>query len=226
MQIQTKITYNSASKFSYSISGLGDAYLIATKTWGNKNKGKDAISFGIKFPLNNSDNKSNNAISLPLAYQTTLGTTDFILGYSTQVKTWSFAFAAQIPIANNNTNSFISPLTEPLKNFISTKELTRNSDILIRATKVFETSKTINIRLGGLAIYHLGNDSYKDISGAKIEIKESTGLTFNINAGFNFKLNNKLSFDLLIASPVVVRKARPDGLTRSFVIVPELKWNL
>ena len=78
-QIQAKVTYNNANKYGYSISGLGDGYVIGVKSWDNKHKGKNAINFGLKFPLNNADNKSNGTI-LPLAYQSTLETTDLIVG--------------------------------------------------------------------------------------------------------------------------------------------------
>ena len=223
-QIQAKITYNNASKDGYSIGGLGDGYVIGVKSWSNKHQGKNAINFGIKFPLNNADNKSNGT-SLPLAYQSTLETTDLIVGYATQSKTWSFAAAAQIPLSQNNSNSFITPITEPLKNYVSTRQLNRKADVLLRATKKFETSKSLVFRASGLIIYHLGNDSYTDLSNTQIEIKESDGITFNINGGVNYKLSSKLSLDLLIGIPLVVRTIRPDGLTRSLVIVPELKWN-
>ena len=146
-------------------------------------------------------------------------------GYATQNKTWSFAAAAQIPLSQNNSNSFISPITEPLKNFVSTRQLNRKADVLLRATKKIEANKSLVFRASGLIIYHLGNDSYTDLSNTKIEIKESDGLTFNINAGMNYKFSNKLSIDLLVGIPLVVRTIRPDGLTRSLVIVPELKWN-
>jgi hypothetical protein len=223
-QIQAKTTYNKVDKYGYSVSGLGDAYVTGIKFWNNKHKGKNAVNFGIKFPLNNADNKSNGT-SLPLAYQTTLETTDLIIGYVSQRKTWSFAAAAQIPLVQNNSNSFISPTTDHLKSFVSTRQLNRKTDVLLRATKKFEANKSLVFRASGLIIYHTGNDSYTDLSNNKIEIKESNGLTLNFNAGMNYKLSNKLSLDLLVGIPLVVRTIRPDGLTRSFVIVPELKWN-
>lgn len=223
-QVQAKITYNNASKNGYSIGGLGDGYVIGVKSWGNKHQGKNSVNVGLKFPLNNADIKSNGT-SLPLAYQPTLATTDLIIGYATQVKTWSFAAATQIPLSQKKSNSFISPTTEPLKNFVSTRELNRKADVLLRATKKYEASKLLVFRASGLLIYHLGNDSYTDLNNNIIEVKESNGITLNLNAGMNYKLSNKLSFDLLVGFPLVVRKVRPDGLTRSFVIVPELKWN-
>ncbi len=223
-QLQAKITYNNVSKYGYAVSGFGDGYLIGIKSWNNKHQGKNAVNFGIKFPLNNADNKSNGT-SLPLAYQTTLETTDLIVGYTTQSKTWSFAAAAQIPLIQNNTNSFISPTTDHLKSFVSTRQLNRKADVLLRATKKFDANKSLVFRASGLIIYHLGNDSYTDLANNTIEIKESGGVTFNINGGLNYRINDKLSLDILVGIPLVVRTVRPDGLTRSFVIVPELKWN-
>lgn len=221
-QLQVKATYNSASKNNYSISGIGDLFIVGTKTYNNKNGSKILLNAGLKLPLGNEDSKSNGT-SLPMAYQSTLGTVDAIAGITYQKNNWDVSAAFQIPLTKNNKNSFITPLIgSDLNNFVSTRMFNRKSDMLLRATKSFKVSDKINMSYGTLAIYHLGNDSYTDNSGKVNTINDSEGLTLNLNLSLNWKLSNKMSINFITGTPVVVRKSRPDGLTRSFVFIPEL----
>ena len=68
-----------------------------------------------------------------------------------------------------------------------------------------------------LPIYHLANDKFTDIDGIEQEIEGSQGLTFNWNLYFDYPLNDLQNLQLSVGAPFVVREARPDGLTRSFV---------
>ena len=183
------------------------------------------LNYGFKFPLGSEDYKQG--ISLPLAYQSTLGTIDFITGLTLQVKQWNFSTALQIPLTKNNKNSFISPNPpSEFSNFVSTRLFNRKTDLLFKASRDFNVSDKVNISTGALAIYHLGNDSYTDNSGVVYAINGSSGFTININTALNWKISNKVSFNLNIGAPIVVRKARPDGLTRSFVAIPEFIFKL
>ena len=228
-QLQVKATYNSASKNNYSIADFGDLFVVATRAYNNKNGGKILMNAGIKFPLGNEDNKSNNQ-SLPMAYQSTLGTVDAIAGITYQKNNWDFSAAIQIPLTKNNKNSFIQPLTAPfideLGNFSSTRKFNRKADVLLRAAKSFMVSNKVNISTGALAIYHLGNDAFTDNTGKVNTINNSEGLTLNLNLALNWTISNHVNFNLITGAPVVVRKSRPDGLTRSFVFIPELIFKL
>ncbi len=225
-QLQVKATYNSASKNSYSISTIGDLFLIASKSIANKNGSKTIFNAGLKLPLGNEDSKSNGQ-SLPLAFQSTLGTVDFITGITYQNKNWDFSTALQIPITKNNKNSFITPNNNSnLNQFVSTNQFSRKADVLIRATKNNKISNKINLSFGALTIYHLGNDTFIDGAGKTNTITQSEGLTLNLNLSFNWSISDKVSLNFTTALPAVVRKSRPDGLTRSFVFIPELTWKL
>jgi hypothetical protein len=74
-----------------------------------------------------------------------------------------------------------------------------------------------------LPIYHLSNDKYTNNLGIENEIKGSQGLTLNGNAYLDYEINNKNALQLNVGMPFVVRDARPDGLTRSFVVNLEYK---
>ena len=225
-QLQVKANYNSASKNNYSISGIGDLFIVGTKTYNNKNGSKILLNAGLKLPLGNEDSKSNGT-SLPMAYQSTLGTFDVIAGITYQKNNLDVSAAFQIPLTKNNKNSFITPLIgSDLNNFVSTRMFHRKSDMLLRATKSFKVSNKINMSYGTLAIYHLGNDTYTDNSGKVNTINNSEGLTLNINLSLNWKLSDNMSINFITGAPAVVRKSRPDGLTRSFVFIPELIFKL
>jgi hypothetical protein len=225
-QLQVKTTYNSASKNNYSVSDIGDLFIVGTKSFNNKNGSKTLINAGIKLPLGNDDKKSNGQ-SLPMAYQSTLGTVDAIVGLTYQKNNWDFSAAVQIPFTTNNKNSFTTPLIgSELNNFVSTRMFNRKADMLIRAAKSFTISEKVNISYGALAIYHLGNDAYTDNSGKVNTINNSEGLTLNLNVALNWKISNAVSLNLITGVPAVVRKSRPDGLTRSFIFIPELIFKL
>jgi len=80
---------------------------------------------------------------------------------------------------------------------------------------------------GLLGIYHLGEDSYIDgsISNKPILLKGSSGLTLNGTLSVFYKVNQKISLGIVSGTPFVVRDIRPDGLTRKFVVSPELTIN-
>ncbi|MGB8193763.1 MAG: hypothetical protein WCF67_17660, partial [Chitinophagaceae bacterium] len=106
----------------------------------------------------------------------------------------------------------------------SSNDFNRKGDVLLRSAYNFMLHKKLNVHAGLLAIYHLAEDTYIDanISNSPISIKGSKGTTLNITAAANYALNNKISIGLSGGIPLIVRDVRPDGLTRHFVIAPEL----
>jgi hypothetical protein len=56
-----------------------------------------------------------------------------------------------------------------------------------------------------------------DENNIENEIEESNGLTININLFLDYNISQKSSLNLSHGSPIIVRKVRPDGLTRSFI---------
>lgn len=68
-----------------------------------------------------------------------------------------------------------------------------------------------------LPIYHLSNDKFTDIDGIVQEIEGSEGLTLNWNVYFDYSIKDNQNLQLILGAPFIVRDARPDGLTRSFI---------
>ncbi len=227
-EIQARITANNASGKLGSAFGLGDLFLNATHTLTSASKWKTSVLIGTKLPLNNS-NLLANGKSLPMQYQSSLGTVDAIAGISTTNNKWLLATAVQLPLTHHNGNTFL-PLAfgsaDALK-FPPSNSFNRKADVLLRANYEISSNKKSTLNVGLLGIYHLANDSYKDpfLSANYIDIVDSKGLTLNATIAASFVLSKKVTLGFLAGSPLMVRKVRPDGLTRSFSINTDLIFN-
>ena len=94
----------------------------------------------------------------------------------------------------------------------------RKPDILLRATYSIKTpNNKFTIKPNLLFIYHLGEDRFENIFGKSETLVGSDGLTINGNLISAYNIDKQNGIELSIAAPFVVREARPDGLTRSFV---------
>nr|NQU90430.1 hypothetical protein [Bacteroidota bacterium] len=88
------------------------------------------------------------------------------------------------------------------------------------------TGRRIRITPSLLPIYHLANDKFTDADGIEKEIANSHGLTLNGNVYFDYNLNGKSGLQISVGAPFFAREARPDGLTRSFVLNLEYRIKL
>ncbi len=185
------------------------------------------LSTGVKIPLQNAG-KTKNSLPLPMDYQASLGTFDFLLGVDYNVKQWMFAIGLQQPLSQNK-NQFLAtayPSTSPLSKFNSTKSFKRAGDVLLRASYSYKATDKFTITPSLLPIFHIGNDSYVDGGGVKRTINNSSGATINGNVFLNYAISNKAAIELVLGAPFAVREQRPDGLTRKFVAGLELKLSL
>lgn len=174
------------------------------------------FTMGTKIPLSRGNRKLNGH-SLPMDYQSSLGTVDIIAGVSFEIKKSKWAVAFQQPVTQNE-NEF-TPAEFPstaLQAFPSTYRFKRKGDVLIRASYPFSLKK-LTVAPGVLAIYHLGNDKYT-MDNEEKEIKGSNGFTVNLAFFLDYKLNEKNGFHFNIGSPIVYRQVRPDGLTRKVIL--------
>ena len=226
--ISAKLTSAIANGDFGTRGNIGDAFL--TGNYKFKNKFSDlegaktwSLLFGVKIPLTSSNDKINN-VSLPMAYQASLGTFDFIGGVNLTYKKWDFNTAVQIPLSDNK-NSYISNFFVTDK-YATTNLFERKSDVLFRTTYRIKTkNEKFTFKPNALFIYHLGEDSFQNIYGQRETIVGSDGLTINGNIIVSYKLNKKSYLETSIASPFVVRKERPDGLTRALTLGLSYKVN-
>lgn len=226
--LQAKLTSNYASGNLGSAFGLGDLFVNATYTAPSKTSWESSFLIGTKLPLSNSNLKVNNK-SLPMQYQSSLGTVDAIAGYSITNNKWLFATALQLPLSGYNNNNFL-PIyfnTAEASKYPPSNNFNRKPDVLLRANYEVAANKKSTINVGLLGIYHVGNDTYinANISNNPITIKGSEGLTLNATAAATFSLSKKVNVGFLVGTPLVVRDVRPDGLTRSFTLSTDFIFN-
>ncbi len=212
--LDAKLTTLSQSGNDISTFGLSDIFIN-----GNYQVGQRALfTLGAKFPLSDA-NKMKDGRSLPMDYQSSLGTLDLVAGFGYTLGRLQLVAAIQQPLTQNN-NGFLAeeyPLDSPLRDFQSTNEFQRSGDVLLRASYPFNVGQKLKIIPSLLPIYHLANDKFTDIDGVEQEIEGSQGLTLNWNIYFDYPINDNQSLQLILGAPLVVRDARPDGLTRSFI---------
>ena len=218
----TKVTFSSANGSFGTRAAFGDGYLIGNYAFAAKNKTQWSVLVGSKIPFTTSNLKING-YSLPLDYQSSLGTFDLFLGTNLSYKKWDFNAAIQIPVFNNNKNSYFAEYSGT-DDFPTTNLFERKSDALFRATYTLNTkNQKFTFKPNVLFIYHIGEDSFENNFGKREIILGSKGLTINGNLVGTFNFSKQKSIELSLASPFVVRDIRPDGLTRSLVLALQYK---
>ncbi|MFZ9980434.1 MAG: hypothetical protein ACO3FI_00230 [Cyclobacteriaceae bacterium] len=213
--IDAKLTSLAQNGNGVSEFGFSDVFI-------NTNyKASESVKFtlGAKIPLSKA-NKINDNLPLPMDYQASLGTYDLIFGVGYEFKKIQFVAALQQPLIQND-NQFIAadyPGNSELRTFQSTNKFERSGDILLRISYPLNIGSKLKFTPSLLPIYHLTNDKYTNESEVKQEIKGSQGLTLNGNAFLDYEINSKNILQLNMGLPFIVREARPDGLTRGFIV--------
>jgi len=206
-------------------NGVGDISFSVTQTLVKTKKLKFNITAGTKIATGKSDAEINN-LPLPMPYQTSLGTYDIILGTSLQYNKWNLGLGYQGVLSNKNENRFLhSAYTNnaDAQKYFESNFLDRGSDALLRIERSF-TLKKINLSAGLLGIYHLQESTLVNDSGNRVAIKNSDGLTLNITGNAQYNFSHRTGINLSLGFPAVVRKVRPDGLTRKFVLAAAFNY--
>lgn len=216
MTVSGKVVYSSITGPLASNAGLADAMFTVAYSFNDR----FTPMLGLKVPFNDANNM-HNGLPLPMAYQTSLGTTDLLAGFTYTFKNWGFALAWQQPIVQNNSGFIITdyPAGAIDSRYRSTNGFERRADVLARAY--------YNIRFGGkwlftpgiLPIYHVANDSWIDNTGQRTTIPGSRGLTLNTNAALRYTLGSSSYLRFTVGAPVMARKVRPEGLTKFGVLL-------
>lgn len=220
--MDAKLSSISQSGNGISVFGLSDFLMSGNYSLSTKL----AFTLGVKIPLSNA-NKKHEGMTLPMDYQSSLGTFDLIAGFSYQIEKLQIVAAIQQPLAQNE-NKFIpwiNPEYPELENFQSTYKFQRSGDVLVRFSYPFELGNKLALTPGILPIYHLANDKATLISEHDPEeIKGSKGLTLNVNAFLDYQLSSKSAIQFNVGMPLITRDIRPDGLTRSFIGTLEYRF--
>lgn len=231
--IQSKLTYALADGRLGKTSGFGDLYLTGSYQHGNSERLKWTTSLGVKLPLGNA-NQQVDSRSLPMVYQPSLGTFDAIVGLRLTTHGLSGTIGLQYPLLTTNStdrsrseNQFDRSAWPPdasIGPYPSTNGFQRKSDALMKLEYLFTIKDRLRLTPGALAIYHLSNDRYLDSNGSEQTLSGSKGLTLNLVLNALYRFGPHWILGVSGGFPVVTRTSRPDGLTRHFVVTPELRY--
>ncbi len=204
--------------------GATDLSFCYTRSVFSSEKYDVNFSVGGKIPTNKSDKTSDKFKDepLPMYYQTSLGTYDFITGLSVISKKWLFATGIQIPLIHINNNQFDwtdfpeYPDQSYLLTYSQANELKRGVDVMLRAERNFRFAR-FNFSAGLLPIYRITNDRITNELGSEIKPNGARGLALSgiVTAGYNFNVQSGVK--LLLGRKLVQRDVNPDGLTRHAV---------
>lgn len=218
--LNAKLASLSQSGNGISVFGFSDLFLNMDYPISEIGK----LTLGFKLPLNDGS-KFRDDLPLPMDYQSSLGTLDFLFGISREFNRFHMALAFQLPLSQNQ-NEFIAedyPTGSPLKQFQTTNRFIRRGDLMVRVAYPLSVKNKFKITPGLLPIIHLGKDKYTDKQGIERTIDGSQGLTLNGTVHFDYEMNDNHSFQLNAGVPFIVRKQRPDGLTRGFIATLEYR---
>jgi hypothetical protein len=224
---QVKIPYMVIKGPLGSNAGWGDVSLSSTYSLYKSSLHQINFSLGTKIPTNNANYKRGDA-SLPMYYQSSLGTVDFITGVSFLSKGWLLATGYQQVVLDYNSNNFFwgpwsqFDLLDQAKKYHASKQIQRGNDIMFRVEKNVRFSK-YNAYVGLLDVYRLKNDK---VQNPKTNIEEevvdqignSKGHALTLLAGFGYNLNVHSSIKFLAGKVLVKRAYNTDGLSREVVI--------
>lgn len=220
--LQVKLPYQTASGSLGSTSGPGDISLCITRTLISNEHFDINLSLGGKIPTNNS-NKKAEGLSLPMYYQTSLGTYDFITGVSMITRNWLFATGIQHPFNKNNNGFLWKPWVEQtdhnatyIEKYGRANQLKRGTDIMLRAERNFRFSR-LNFSLGLLPIFRINKDVFEDATGKEIKQDGTTGLALSGIFTSGYQFNVKSGVRLLVGHKIIQRDHNLDGLTRNLV---------
>jgi hypothetical protein len=217
---QLKVPYQFVSGRLANTGSVGDISLCFTRNIFSSDKFDLNLSVGGKIPTNQSD-KSVDGRPLPMYYQTSLGTYDFITGLSLINRKWLFATGIQIPL-NENNNQFIwsgwngTDEKAYVDLYTQAKNLRRGIDVMLRVERNFRWSQ-FNCSIGLLPIYRINRDEFTNSDNIRVIREDASGLALSgiVTAGYNF--NTRSGVRLLIGHKIIQRDLNPDGLTRELV---------
>lgn len=224
LSFQLKVPYMSVSGNLGSTSGLGDPVITGSYAFIKKGTQRLDGLLGLKVYSGDASTQAEG-LPLPMPYQTSLGTTDLLLGLNYKWKRISAAIAYQHVLSQGNKNGFLhsawstSADSTAASGYFESYQLERANDAVVRVQYAFPIGK-LSLQPGLLGILHLAEDTRGTGGEASqhITIDKSAGLTLNLTVDARYKASDTWSIEAAFGSPLVVREVRPDGLTRSAVL--------
>ena len=216
--ISVKAPYAFVSGNLGNINGPGDLTFSYTHKIIQNGNYYVMLNVGGKIPSNASDKTNQEGKPLPMGYQTSLGTSDLIIGASFYYKNWHFAIGYQHPF-NRNENGFLHSIpawadNEDAEEYFESNKFKRGDDVMLRIERRFPKPK-ITYFAGLLPIVRIQKDEIIK-NDTTIALDGSNSLTINLNVGLLYKVSKQTDFNISLGFPTIFRKVRADGLTRFF----------
>lgn len=196
--------------------GLGDASLNYSHSIYQHDGMEMGLTAGMRVATGTTNAERSAGRALPMPYQTGLGTTDLVVGFSAIIDRWTLAAGYQRVVDDRNSNAYHD---EGLGYFTS-HQLRRGDDAMLRLSRRFDVGG-VDLAPSVLAIYRVQGDRVMNVN-----VEGSSGLTLNVAFAAMTSISDRFNLRLDLASPIVVRKVRADGLTRAFVATLELSYRL
>jgi len=223
-----RMPFQAAFGKGYSVTGIGDPFaaLSVDLYEDSENKTTLGLLVGGRFAVGETDARDTGSedIPLPMPYQPGLGTNDILARITLGYEEWTFAVGYQQPFGETE-NEFIVGASSDLNEydgFFSSRHLERGADLSIRIDYSW-VGEDITYRAGILPIIRLQEskitvapEQVVAFDAGQVNVDDSMGITFNITGGLTTELSEDLVLNTDIGFPVMVRKNRPDGLTRAF----------
>lgn len=230
LSLSAKVNFRYADDGSRCVSGFGDGFLNINYRLELEDDNQEIhFTLGGKAPLSKPDETRNfflrQNMATPMAFQTTLGTYDLILGSTYKYKKISASLAYQQPLTSTEDWYY--------------QDYKRQGDILIKPSYHFKPLKNLSIMPSVMAIYRLGEDEITSLLNSdgtynvsatenlqKYKIAGTDGLTINLMADFKYTFAEDYHIGLMAAVPVLNRKTIIDGLKRQYVFALSLGFDL
>lgn len=218
--LQIKLPYQYAQGRLGSNQGLSDVSLSFSYNLINKERFQVNATLGTKIPTGLPNKDAESGRPLPMYYQTTLGTYDFIAGISLISRNWLIATGYQRAL-NSVGNEFLWRDWDGTGDQIwadhypQGRKLFRGDDFMLRVEYNLRFSR-INFNTGLLGIYRPTQDKI-EIDNKQINVDGSDGLALTYLVGMGFKFNTRSAIKIGAGFRVLRRSKNPDGLSREFV---------
>lgn len=226
--LQVKLPYQAVRGNFGNTSGMSDISLCLTRKIATSGMFDYSVSVGTKIPSNDASLKDDvHDLPLPMYYQTSLGSYDFIAGASMISREWLLATGIQLPFNSNNNQFTWAPwipvyLNGEGEDYVRENtiayELKRGTDIMLRVERNFRFSR-VNLSVGALPIYRITRDELTNPeTGERIRPDGTTGLALSMIATAGYSFNVRTGVRLLYGKKITQRDHNPDGLTRDAVM--------
>ncbi|MBK9759285.1 MAG: hypothetical protein IPO90_04750 [Flavobacteriales bacterium] len=233
LSVAFKIPYVFTSGKLGNNSGLGDAIITTSFAFIKEEDRNLTGVLGVRLPTGTTDAEWDGvstqlqARSLPMPYQTGLGTTDLLAAINWRYKRYVASIAYQHVLVNDNMNGFSHYAwnNDPsILGYFESNMLDRGDDLVARVQYAYGCGR-LSLQPGLLGIYHLQEDTrvndaatMSEMGNERITLTGSQGLTLNLTADLRYKLAEQWAIEATFGTPLITREVRPDGLTRSLVI--------